>query len=116
MNRAQIAALAAEIMQFVVENGRVEGEDAESLRIEVEFEARERGHENSDEVADMAVTISGWAPIMDWLTPAEAAALTNTAESTWRNKAAAGQVPGAIKKGKQWLIPRAWLRAQGYDV
>ncbi len=40
------------------------------------------------------------------VTPAEAAALTGTAESGWRNKAAAGQLPGAIKKGKQWLIPR----------
>jgi Ser/Thr protein kinase RdoA (MazF antagonist) len=52
----------------------------------------------------------------NWLTPAEIAAATGTAESTWRNKAAAGQVPGAVKKGKQWLIPRAVLRAQGYNV
>ena len=42
-----------------------------------------------------------------FITPAEAAALTNTAESTWRNRAAAGQVPGAVKKGKQWLLPRS---------
>lgn len=41
------------------------------------------------------------------LTPAEAAALTNGAESTWRNMAANGELPGAFKKGKQWLIPRS---------
>ncbi len=45
----------------------------------------------------------------DWLTPAEIAAATGTAESTWRNKAAAGEVPGAVKKGKQWLIPATTL-------
>lgn len=42
----------------------------------------------------------------DWLTPVEAAELTKTAESGWRNKAAAGEIPGAVKKGKQWLLPR----------
>lgn len=41
------------------------------------------------------------------LTPAEAAELTNTHESGWRNRAAAGEIPGAFKKGKQWLIPRS---------
>ncbi len=45
------------------------------------------------------------------LTPAQVAALTATAESTWRNKAAAGDIPGARKAGKQWLLPRAVLRA-----
>lgn len=60
MNRAELASLAAEIMQLVIENGRVDGENPDSLRVEVEFEARERGHENSDEIADMAVRISGW--------------------------------------------------------
>lgn len=44
-----------------------------------------------------------WA---DWLTCAEAAALSGTSESGWRNRCAAGLVPGATKKGKQWLIPR----------
>jgi len=41
----------------------------------------------------------------DYLTPQEAAELTDTHESGWRNKAAAGEIEGAIKKGKQWLIP-----------
>lgn len=60
MNRAQIAALAAEIMQAVIENGRVDGENPDSLRTEVEFEARERGLIEAAEIADMAVRISGW--------------------------------------------------------
>lgn len=40
-----------------------------------------------------------------WLTPAEAALISGTAESGWRNRAAQGKIPGATKKGKQWLIP-----------
>lgn len=52
----------------------------------------------------------------EWFTPAEVASLTGTAESGWRNKAAAGEIPGAIKKGKQWLIPRATLRAMHVKV
>lgn len=39
------------------------------------------------------------------LTPAEAEERTNWAASSWRNWAAAGRLPGAFKKGKQWLIP-----------
>lgn len=35
----------------------------------------------------------------------EAEKLTGIAASTWRNRCAAGKVPGAIKKGKTWLIP-----------
>jgi len=50
------------------------------------------------------------------MTPGEIAAETGTNTSTWRNKAAAGKVPGAIKKGKQWLLPRVVLRGQGVDV
>ena len=50
------------------------------------------------------------------MTPAQIAAATGTAESTWRNKAARGEIPGAHKAGKQWLIPRAVLRALEYDV
>ena len=50
------------------------------------------------------------------LTPAEVAASTDTAESGWRNKAAAGLIPGAVKKGKQWLLPRSVLRGQGLEV
>lgn len=51
-----------------------------------------------------------------YVTPLEAAERTGTAESTWRNKAAAGQIPGAIKKGKQWLLPVSVLRSQGVEV
>jgi len=40
-------------------------------------------------------------------TPVEAARITGTAESGWRNRAAAGELPGAMKRGKQWLIPRS---------
>lgn len=47
----------------------------------------------------------------EWMTPAEAAAATGTAESGWRNKAAAGNIPGAFKKGKQWLLPRSVVLA-----
>jgi hypothetical protein len=43
----------------------------------------------------------------DWLTPAEAAAHFGGAEVTWRTRAAAGLIPGAVKKGKQWLFPRS---------
>jgi|Deesub1362A_J573_1020465.scaffolds.fasta_scaffold00751_12 hypothetical protein len=42
-----------------------------------------------------------------WLTTSEAAELTGESESTWRNRCARHDVPGAIKKGKQWLIPAA---------
>ncbi|MBA3530602.1 MAG: helix-turn-helix domain-containing protein [Ardenticatenales bacterium] len=48
----------------------------------------------------------------EMLTPAEIAAATGTAESGWRNKAAAGQIPGALKKGKQWLLPRSVVCSQ----
>jgi hypothetical protein len=42
---------------------------------------------------------------MLYQTPDELAKHTPIAASTWRNRAAAGQIPGAIKKGKTWLIP-----------
>jgi excisionase family DNA binding protein len=51
--------------------------------------------------------------LADYLTPVEAAALTGTAESTWRRRAAAGLVPGAVIKGKQWLLPRQAVEAAG---
>lgn len=44
------------------------------------------------------------------LTPVECAERTGTSESGWRNKAAAGDIPGARKAGKQWLIPLSWIR------
>jgi hypothetical protein len=51
-----------------------------------------------------------------YLTPAQIAKHTDTAESTWRNKAAAGEIIGAFKAGKQWLIPTTSLRAYGVNV
>lgn len=60
---------------------------------------------------------SAWFSAADtYVTPTEVATATNTAESGWRNKAAAGEIPGAIKKGKQWLLPVAWLRSRGTEV
>lgn len=50
------------------------------------------------------------------LTPAEIAAQTGTNESTWRNKAASGEIAGAVKKGKQWLLPVSVLRSHGIEV
>lgn len=46
------------------------------------------------------------------LTPVEIAEMTGTAESGWRNKAAAGLLPGAMKKGKQWLIPKRYATTE----
>lgn len=65
------------------------------------------------------VTISLWkayavAPL-SLLTPAEAADETDTSESSWRNRAAAGEIPGAFKKGKQWLIPRSAVEPPATD-
>lgn len=45
--------------------------------------------------------------------PSELAAVTGEGESTWRWRAAEGVVPGAIKKGKQWLLPKTVLIVQG---
>jgi hypothetical protein len=75
--------------------------------------------EDSAAFADLAaacgVDLAPAAPAVDadkWLTPAEAAELTDTSESHWRNRCASGQVAGAFKKGKQWLIPRATVAGQ----
>lgn len=50
------------------------------------------------------------------LTPQEVADATGTHESGWRNKAAAGEIPGSFKKGKTWLLPRSVLRSRGIDI
>lgn len=70
----------------------------------------------SDAARQYPVASIALAIVNDWLTPAEVAAATDTAESGWRNKAAAGEIPGAVKKGKQWLLLRSVLRAQGVKV
>ncbi len=51
--------VVARIFNAVVENGRVQGDgeggfNPESVETEVEFEARERGYENSDEIGEAA--------------------------------------------------------------
>src|SRR6266487_3783888 len=48
-----------------------------------------------------------------YLTPPEIAAKTGTSESNWRNKAAAGEFPGATKRGKVWFIPLSVLQSRG---
>lgn len=60
-------------------------------------------YDSEDEARDKADEKFGY------LTPAEAAEMTGNHESHWRNLCANGQVIGAIKKGKQWLIPRREL-------
>jgi hypothetical protein len=57
-----------------------------------------------------------WSAPDAYLTPAEVAELTSSSESNWRNKAAAGEIPGAVKKGKQWLLPVSVLRSRGVNV
>jgi hypothetical protein len=47
--------------------------------------------------------------VSEFLTPAEAAERSGLAEITWRKRAAGGKIPGAFKKGKQWLIPRVMV-------
>lgn len=42
----------------------------------------------------------------DYVTPAQVAAFTGDAESTWRNRAARHDIPLAWKAGKQWLLPK----------
>lgn len=48
-----------------------------------------------------------------YMSPPEIAAQTGTSESNWRNKAAAGDFPGAYKQGRVWLIPYSVLRSRG---
>lgn len=72
---------------------------------------------DSDQAESITALLFAWFSAPDeMLTPAEVAGRTGTHESGWRNKAAAGNIPGAIKKGKQWLLPRSVLRARGLSV
>lgn len=67
-------------------------------------------HKPEDEAIAVIAMLYAYASAPDvTLTPAEIAAATGTAESTWRNKAAAGEIAGAVKRGKQWLIPERVL-------
>lgn len=67
-------------------------------------------HEPASEATAVVTLLYVYASAPDEnLTPAEIASATGTAESTWRNRAAAGEFPGAVKRGKQWLIPERIL-------
>lgn len=70
--------------------------------------------------ADARATLnlfSTWFSASDeYVTPGEVAEATNTHESNWRNKAADGEIPGCVKKGKQWLLPVSVLRSRGVNV
>lgn len=57
-----------------------------------------------------AEEVGGQPPGTEWYTAEEAAAVTGTAASGWRNRAAAGDIPGAWKVAKTWLIPVAAVR------
>ena len=48
----------------------------------------------------------------DFVTPAQVAEFTGDAESTWRNRAARHEIPGARKAGKQWLLPKDVLEVR----
>lgn len=62
MSSQAIQNQAAEISQFVIENGRVEsdasGINLASLEAEVEFECRERGLPDCSEIAAAAVELA----------------------------------------------------------
>lgn len=67
--------------------------------------------DNHNRVAAILMLVLAVASCEDvMLTPVEAAETTNMSESHWRNRAADGSIPGSQKKGKQWLIPQAWVR------
>ncbi len=66
MDESELSRIAAELAQFVIDQGRVEGEDREwwlsSLGVEVAFEADERGYENASEIAEAAVRLHRHSP------------------------------------------------------
>lgn len=74
-------------------------------------------HEPASEASAVVAMLYAYASApAETMTPAEIAAATGTAESTWRNKAAAGELAGAVKRGKQWLIPVTAVQQAGYKV
>lgn len=48
------------------------------------------------------------------ITPVEAAAISDWGEATWRAYCGQGKVLGAVKKGKQWLIPESFVRLRAW--
>lgn len=61
MDQKELSKVADEIARFVIEQVRVEGEDAEwwiaSLSVEVTMEADERGYNNPTEISEEAVRL-----------------------------------------------------------
>jgi len=55
------------------------------------------------------------APVSLW-TPAELEEVSGVHAVTWRQRAQAGKIPGAIKKGKTWLLPSDGLWSFGFDA
>lgn len=47
--------------------------------------------------------------LKSFLTPVESAEISGYSEEYWRKRAWKGNVPGAIKSGKQWLLPRSFV-------
>jgi len=72
--------------------------------------------ESEDAKSTLALLCAYYTASDSFITPAEIAEQTNTAESGWRNRAAAGEFPSAYKAGKTWLIPVGILRSRGYNV
>ncbi len=46
------------------------------------------------------------------VTPVEAEELSGYSEEYWRQQAWLGKVPGAMKQGKQWLLPRSMVESR----
>ncbi len=63
MNRTELRTIAAKITLSVIENGRVKAGNPASFWAEVEWEAQDRGYDNSEEIADCALDM--WAPNME---------------------------------------------------
>ena len=61
MDQEELRQIANEIARFVIEQGRVDGEDADwwiaSLSVEVTMEADERGYDNATEISEEAVRL-----------------------------------------------------------
>lgn len=61
MDQDELSKVAGEIARFVIDSGRVEGEDADwwiaSLAVEVMMEADGRGYDNPTEIGDEAVRL-----------------------------------------------------------
>jgi hypothetical protein len=64
----------------------------------------------------MSMLFAAASSKQSYLTPAQVAEATGDGESSWRKRCADGEIIGAFKAGKQWLIPTTSLRAYGVNV